>query len=162
MRSSIKNRFCDKKGETCTTRFDLLLDKHARNKPTFAMRALFLPGRKKKTVKKGEERKRSSNSRRDYVCTVTAKIPRWRRRYGCDTRIFHVCLDRRASETRRDTTAGRECEERRDSHRAARARTRAAEHLFEMIPRCLIAQADIIPRAGKRDDFKQRKPPGEA
>lgn len=55
------------------------------NKPTFAMRALFCPDERKFWEKKErKKRKRSGNSRRDYVCTVTAKIPRWRRRYDTD------------------------------------------------------------------------------
>lgn len=114
-------------------------------------------GKKERGKEKGQ-----SNSRRDYVCTVTAKIPRCRRGYDTDfPRVFRPAGKRNGGEI---PATRRECGERRDSHRAARARarTRAVEHLFEMIPRCLIAQADIIPRAGKRDDFKQRKPPGEA
>lgn len=132
------------------------------NKPTLAMRALFCPGERK--LKKKEKKRKEKG--RAIRAAITFALSRRKSRDGVadTTRIFHVCLDRRASETRRDTTTRRECGERRDSHQAARARarTRAVEHLFEMIPRCLIAQADIIPRAGKRDDFKQRKPPGEA
>lgn len=118
----------------------------------------------------GKSRKKERKEKgRAIRAAITFALSRRKSRDGVadTTRIFHVCLDRRASETRRDTTEQRrQCGERRDSHQAARARararTRAIEHLFEMIPRCLIAQADIIPRAGKRDDFKQRKPPGEA
>lgn len=131
------------------------------------MRALFCPGERRKVGKKEKEEKGRGNSRHDYVCTVTAKIPRWRRRYDTDFPRVLRPAGKRNEERYHDQTGMRR-KARFTSSRASasasatRTRARAVEHLFEMIPRCLIAQADIIPRAGKRDDFKQRKPPGEA
>lgn len=149
------------------------------------MRALFSGGRaKEKNLKKREKkkkRKRPDNSRRDYVALSRASPSRlagenprrWRRRYDAD--FPRVCLDTRrrreearAGEAQRET-AGKEEGKRwtRATSRECRRKARFTSHrrsgiCSEMIPRCLIAQADIIPRAGKRDDFKQRKPPGEA
>ena len=59
MRSSIKNRFCDlkKKEASFASRFDLLLDKHARNEPTFAMRVLFYLVKRRKFWEKKKEKK---------------------------------------------------------------------------------------------------------
>lgn len=126
MRSSIKNRFCGKKGEP---RFDLLLDKHARNKPTCAMRALFCPGGKSG---KREERKRSSNSRRDYVCTVTAKIPRWRRRYDRDfPRVFRPAGKRNEERYHKWTGNAEKGEEIRSANARGRAFVRDDSQMLD-------------------------------
>lgn len=133
------------------------------------MRVLFSRGRNKRNPKR--RKKIRQNSRRDYVCTVTAKI-RWRRDGVADTttdfpRVFKPAAGKRSEEreVRRWHDQPGMQRKARFTSGCARAQMRARARsgiCSEMIPRCLIAQADIIPRAGKRDDFKQRKPPGEA
>lgn len=166
MRSSIKNRFCDKKRRVLRYALIYCLTNTLATSQRSRCGRFFARAKEEKLLKKKRKEERGERKGRAIRAAITLALSRRKSRDGVADRtwIFHVCSDRRASETRGDTATGRECGERRDSHRAARARarTRAAEHLFEMIPRCLIAQADIIPRAGKRDDFKQRKPPGEA
>jgi len=89
--------------------------------PTFAMRVLFCLVKRKFWKKKERKKKKIEQF------AITFALSRRKSRDGIQdtTRIFHVCLDWRASETRRDTTTRRECGERRDSHQAARARARA-------------------------------------
>lgn len=128
MRSSIKNRFCDKKGEFCGTLWFITWQTRSQQANVRDAGA-FLPGRKKKNSEK--KRERGKEKGRAIRAAITfALLSRRKSRDGVAdrTRIFHVCLDRRASETRRDTATRRECGERRDSHRAgasANARGRA-------------------------------------
>jgi len=97
IRLSIKNRFCDKKSESRTC-FDLLLDKHARNKPTFAMRALFRGRKKKNSPRKKEKEKEGKRGKREKGQAIRAALTfALSRRKSRDsvvdaTRIFHVCL----------------------------------------------------------------------
>jgi len=53
-----------------------------------------LPGQKE-ILKKKRKKKEKDRAIRDYVCTVTAKIPRWHSRYDTDfPRVFSLASKR--------------------------------------------------------------------
>ena len=93
MRSSIKNRFCDlkKKSKFYITLWFITWQTL---EPTFAMRVLFCLV-KRKFWKKKRKKKEKDRAIRDYVCTVTTKIPRWHSRYDTDfPRVFRLASKR--------------------------------------------------------------------
>lgn len=141
------------------------------------MRALFRGRKKKNLSQKSREGDRETQEKGQAIRAAVAFA--LSRRKSCDgftqirrdAQIFHVCLEQRVkSVASREEKRGKERKERCHEQSGMQGKARfTSDHArarssicSEMIPRCLIAQADIIPRAGKRDDFKQRKPPGEA